>query len=427
MSAEYYIQQLNATNRDDRLQALMNLKAMTDEGKLPAPVKTDFVNNHIHTIYSFSPYSPTKAVYMAWQNGLATAGIMDHDSLVGAEEFLRAAEIVSLPVTVGMECRVSMKNTQLNGLRINNPDQKSIAYVALHGVPHQKIAELGEYFAYYRKRRNERNRKMCANITNLVKPYGFDLDFDRDVLPLSEYASGGSVTERHILFALTKKITSRYDTPEKVVAFLEGDMRMFMSDKVKNQILAGRETPEFYEYDILGALKSELVEKFYIDAYAECPDIYELEKVSAECGCIISYAYLGDIRESVTGDKRAQRFEDAYLDLLFTEIKRIGFDAVTYMPSRNTEDQLKRIMRLCEENSLFQISGEDINSPRQSFLCKAMKNSMFKHLEDAAYALIGHERAATADMDDSMFSEKTKLEHPSLPERVEFFKSKIKA
>ena len=94
---------------------------------------------------------------------------------------------------------------------------------------------------------------------------------------------------------------------------------------------------------------------------------------------------------SPSGDKKAQRFEDGYTDLLCCRRSNgFGFNAVTYMPSRNTEEQLRGIMELCDAHKLFQISGEDINSPRQSFLCHAMKADMFSHLSDAAYALIGY-------------------------------------
>ena len=76
------------------LEQLKEIKEKTDRGELQSPPDTVYVNNHIHTTYSFSPYSPTKALYMAWQNGLKTAGIMDHDSVGGAKEFLKAAEII---------------------------------------------------------------------------------------------------------------------------------------------------------------------------------------------------------------------------------------------------------------------------------------------------------------------------------------------
>ena len=381
------------------LDQLKEIKEKTDRGELPSPADTIYVNNHIHTTYSFSPYSPTKALYMAWQNGLKTAGIMDHDSVGGAKEFLAAADIIGMPVTCGVECRVDMSGTPLAGKRINNPDQLSVAYVAMHGIPHQNIDAVQEFFAPYREKRNIRNKRMCENITALVKPYGFELDFEKDVLPISNYSIGGSVTERHILFALTKKITARYTTPEAVVSFLRDEMKLSLSEKVCAQILAGRETPDFYEYDILGALKSNMVEKFYIDATDECPDVKDFIEMVHKNGGIAAYAYLGDVGDSVTGDKKAQKFEDDYLDLLIEVLRDLGFDAITYMPTRNTLSQLQRLMKLCSDNNFFQISGEDINSPRQSFKCKALDDPNFGHLIDATYELISYENAATKDLE----------------------------
>ena len=379
------------------INELREIYEATLRGERPAPEDTIYVNNHIHTTYSFSPYNPTAAVYMAWQNGLKTAGIMDHDSVGGAREFLEAAQVIGMPVTCGVECRVDMSKTALNGRRINNPDQKSVAYVAMHGIPHQNIEKVDAFFAPYREKRNERNRKMCKNITDLVAPYGLSLDFDADVLPLSNYEKGGSVTERHILYALAKKITARYETPAQVVRFLKDEMHLAISDKVCDQIANGDQTPEYYEYDILGALKSNMVEKFYIDATDECPDVLDFVKMVHENGGIAAYAYLGDVGQSVTGDKKAQTFEDAYLDELVEVIKECGFDAITYMPTRNTAEQLDRLTKLCEDNGFFQISGEDINSPRQSFRCKALDNPAFGHLIDATYTLIGYETLASTD------------------------------
>ena len=82
--------QLNAASCAERLDALRKLKKMVDSNEIPAPQRGNDINNHIHTIYSFSPYSPSKAVWMAYTSGLCTAGIMDHDSISGAEEFIEA-------------------------------------------------------------------------------------------------------------------------------------------------------------------------------------------------------------------------------------------------------------------------------------------------------------------------------------------------
>jgi len=359
---------------------------------------TKYINNHIHTTYSFSPYTPTQAVEAAQKNGLLTAGIMDHDSVGGAKEFIEAGKKLGMPITVGVECRIDMSKTRLNGRRINNPDQSSVAYVAMHGIPHQNIDAVADFFVPYRAFRNERNAAMCENISDIVKNCGLSLDFEKDVLPLSNYAIGGSVTERHILYALVKKITAKYTTPEEVMSFLKGKMELPVSAKAEAQILAGRETPAFYEYDILGVLKGNMVEKFYIPATKECPDVKDFISMVNENGGIAAYAYLGDVGDSVTGDKKAQKFEDDYIDLLFDVLKEVGFDAVTYMPTRNTPAQLDRIMKYCADNGFFQISGEDINSPRQSFICKAYEDPKFDHLVDAAFTLIEYENAATEDL-----------------------------
>ena len=418
------VAKLNDNDVKVRLAALAEIKKLTDEGKLPAPADTPYVNNHIHTQYSFSPYSPTKALYMAWQSGLKTAGIMDHDSVGGIREFIEAGKILGMPITCGMEIRCDMSKTALNGKKINNPDQKSVAYVALHGIPHQSIDMIEEFIKPYRAKRNERNKKMCENITELVAPYGLSLDFEKDVLPLSKAAEGGSVTERHILFALAKKVTAKYPTPKQVVDFFKNDMHVVMSAKVEGQILNGDNTPDFYEYDILGALKAEMVEKFYIDADEECPSVYDYIDVCNKSGAISAYAYLGDVGDSVTGDKKAQKFEDDYLPLLFDTLKELGFDAVTYMPTRNTEEQLKRVMAYCDRYNLFQISGVDINSPRQEFICRQLDNPLYAHLVDATYALIGAENEGTKDLNNAMFSDKTILETPSVKDRIAYYKTK---
>ena len=398
---EYLVERLNNKDVLVRLEALRGLKRMIDAGEIPAPVSGEDVNNHIHTTYSFSPYSPTKAVWMAYNSGLKTAGIMDHDSLSGAREFIEAAKIAGILSTIGVECRASMKDTPIFDRRINNPDQNGVAYMALHGVPHQNIDEVIDFFKPYSAARNERNRKMVANINALTEHVGIVLDFDRDVVPLSNSFLGGSVTERHLLFALAKKITARFGKGAAVVDFLENDLRIGISAKVKGFLLD--ETNDVYEYDLLGALKSNMVEKFYIDADAECPPVREVLALGRRIGAISAYAYLGDVGDSVTGDKKTQKFEDSYIGLLFDTIKGLGFNAVTYMPSRNTMDQLRRVRSMCDLYGLFQISGEDINSPRQKFICEAQRNPEFSNLHDATLRLIRHEAEATEDITKAMF------------------------
>jgi len=370
---------LNAGTADDRLDALEGL--VRSEA---VPVKTGYVNNHIHTFYSFSPYSPAKAVWTAYRAGLTTAGIMDHDSVAGCREFIRAGEITGIATTIGMEMRFDMSKTALGGRRFNNPDQAGIAYVALHAIPHGRIGDVADFARPYSVRRNARNREMTARI-NGVSP--LKLDFDADILPLSKAGEGGSVTERHILYALALKIL---DTGEDVPEFLKRCYGIAVSGDIAGY-LADKGNP-FIDYDLLGVLKSSLLGRVYVDAADECPDVSEGIRLARETGAVAAYAYLGDVGVSATGDKKPQKFEDGFIEPLFDELARIGFDAVTYMPTRNTIEQLRRVKALCRAHGLMEISGEDINSPRQSFICKALDNPEFSNLTDSTWALIRRER-----------------------------------
>ena len=417
-----FIEQLNDYDKNKRLSAVKSLSRLYADGKIKKqPVDFEYVNNHIHTTYSFSPYSPSKAAWMAFISGLSTAGIMDHDSVGGIREFIEAGRIINIATTVGMELRVDMSGTRLDGKKINNPDQDGVAYVAMHGIPHGQLDKVSSFIKPYQNERNKRNKLMVKNINALIKDYEINLDFEKDVLPISMFNDGGTVTERHILYALSKRLISRYGKGKKLVTFLKDSLRIQIVPKLE-QLLTDDKN-EYYDYDLLGVLKRDFVEMFYIPADKECPHITDFIRLCDETGSISAYAYLGDVGVSVTGDKKKQKYEDDYLDLLFEEITRLGFKAVTYMPSRNTKEQLLRVREFCDRYGLFQISGEDINSPRQKFICSALKDEMFENLKDAAWALIGHEKAASSDLDKAMFSPASNGKFMDLNDRIGYYKS----
>jgi hypothetical protein len=361
------LKELNAGTKDERLSALSRAAARAD---FPT-VDPRMVNNHIHTNYSFSPYSPSAAVYAARAEGLATCGIVDHDSIGGAEEFIAAGKIVGIPTTIGIETRVSFAETPLKDRRTNNPDQAGSSYMVLHAVPHDKIETVQAYFAPLRERRNARNRKMVERINALYAADGVKIDFDRDVLPLSQAANGGSITERHLMLALAKQLLKL------------GKAKLPEGASELDTMLA--------EYDLVGALKKDCIPKVFIPATDECPALSEFVNFAQTSGGILAYAYLGDVTASVTGDKKAQKFEDDYLDELFEVIDSAGIRAVTYMPTRNTQQQIERLRTLCERYHMLQISGEDINSPRQKFVIEKMKEEQFSNLIENTWHLIRHE------------------------------------
>lgn len=411
------IQELNRSNKRSRLFGLEKIYKLI-EIREEQFKKTEEVNNHVHTIYSFSPYSPSMAAYLVWKAGLQAVGVMDHDSVSGCKEMIEACKIIGIASTVGFELRVNFSGTVVEGRKLNNPDSKNIGYIAIHGIPESKLPEAKKFLNPIQIARNKRNKKILVKLNNLIKSYGMkEIDFNKEIYNISQAKEGGSITERHILYAFAKKIIQKTGKGEKLISFLKANLDIVLSEKIKKFLLD--ENNQFYLYDLLGILKSSFLDKIFIQPdYEECISVYEAVKFSNSINAIPAYAYLGDVTDSPTGDKRAEKFEDDFLEELIPELKKIGFRAITYMPPRNTLSQLLRLQRLCKKYELMGISGVDINSPRQSFNYPIILRPEFAHLIEATWALIAHEKLANYDEKYALFNNRNPLKGKSLKERI---------
>jgi hypothetical protein len=407
---------LNAGSSAERLTALARMA----RERAPVP-RTGEVNNHVHTIYSFSPYSPVKAAYLADSAGLLAVGIVDHESLAGMAEMRQAGRILGIATTAGVELRVSAAGTALEGRKLNNPDSAGIMYVIVHGITTRSRAAFDGFLAPIRASRERRNRRMVERLNAILGALGLaPLDFDRDVHSRSRAAEGGTITERHILFALSARIVEQAGRGEKLLSFLRGPLGLPPTGRVASN-LADDSNP-FLLYDLLGFLKSSFLQRIFIQPDSdECPPAREAVRISEETGSIACYGYLGDVTDSPTGDKKAEKFEDEYLEELFVEVKRLGLRAVAYMPPRNTREQLARVRRLCALHQLMEVSGVDINQPRQSFHCPEILLPEFSHLVSATWALVAHENLAQADIRYALFSPDNPLAGLPLAERIRRF------
>jgi hypothetical protein len=91
------------------------------------------------------------------------------------------------------------------------------------------------------------------------------------------------------------------------------------------------------------------------------------------------------------------------------------------MPPRNTPAQLLRVRGMCAGHGLMEISGVDINSPRQSFNCPEVLKPEFVHLVDATWALIAHEKLQAVGDRYGLFNPENPLADRPLPERVAIY------
>ncbi len=407
---------LNAPAVADRLSALRELALK--EKKARAPASSREVNNHVHTFYSFSPYSPTAAAERAHTAGLLAVGVMDHDSLAGAGEMREAGRILGIATTCGFELRVNATGTRLEGRKLNNPDSPNVLYMTVHGIPSRSVDTVSRFLKPVQAAREARDRLMVDKLDGILPGYGIEpLDWKADVWAASRAADGGSITERHILYAVARKVVQKVGQGQRLLSFLRGSLGLTLTPRMESW-LGDPENPALL-YDLLGLLKSSFLAKVFVqpDA-AECVPVKVAVEFAEQVGGIPCYAYLGDVTDSPTGDKKAEKFEDGFLDELMVECKRLGFRAITYMPPRNTLRQLQRIQQLCALHGFMEISGVDINSPRQSFNCPELTRPEFAHLIDATWALIAHERLADADERLGLFHPASPLAGRTLGERI---------
>jgi hypothetical protein len=420
----------------ERLAALRDLAAEADG--LPRVPES---NNHIHTIYSFSPYAPAAAALVARRAGLVVAGSVDHDSLAAAAEMREACAILGMGSVTGFEIRAFLHDAEARrrcGVRleyqarqehqatpfasrkINNPDSAGIVYMTVQGVPAQAAGKVAAFLKPIREARRERTAKMAKRANEILA--GADLprfDFEADLVGRSKYDEGGTITERHLLAAMVDSLIRGFGKGEALAAGIEARLGLALKPKLRGTIV-DPSNPHLV-YDLLGLLKAEFLPSFFIQPTDECVDAKDAVDFALSIGAIPAYAYLGDVGESPTGDKKAEKFEDDFLPELFAELKRIGYLAVTYMPPRNTREQLARVRSLCRQFGFMEISGVDINQSRQSFNCPELRLPEFAHLNASTWAMVAHEALASADPALGLFSADNPYAALGLEARIDLY------
>jgi hypothetical protein len=361
------------------------------------------------------------AALKAREAGLEAAGSVDHDSWSAAGEMRRACEITGLGCVTGFELRVSLRHTEFADRKINSPDSKGIAYMTVQGVPAAAASRVTDFLKPLSSARGERNREMTGALNRILAASGLEpLDYGRDIVPLSMAREGGSVTERHILYALSLRLISREGKGEGLLKFLEEKLGLKVTGK--NRAFLSEAANPYYAYDLLGALKGSFNDRLFIQPdERECPRAEAVTAFAKSINAVPSYAYLGDVSESPTGDKKAEQFEDDYLESLIPRLRDFGFQGVTYMPPRNTMAQIRRLRALCEKQGLLEISGVDINSPRQVFQCPEIRRPEFALLRDTTWALAVHEKLASVDPNRGLFNPQDPLAGRPLSERIAAF------
>ena len=127
--------------------------------------------------------------------------------------------------------------------------------MTVQAIPAPARAEVDAWLAPRRAARLERTLAMAEAANSILTGLGLaPFDPQTDMVARSQYATGGGITERHLLAAMADALIDGFGRGEALVAWLQG-MGIDVPAKLAG-VLGDADNPHL-TYDLLGVLKSE--------------------------------------------------------------------------------------------------------------------------------------------------------------------------
>ena len=400
--------QLNSFNKEERISALKELKK-----RYPAPaVKSGFVNQHIHSFYSFNAYgfSPCRIAFEAYKKGLFSAGLVDFDTLDGVSEILEAGEILNIRTTAGIESRVFVP--EYSSQVINSPGEKGVSYFMGAGFTgKEKEGSSGEkVIKRFRQISKERNISRLAAVNLILSDKLEKVDYEKDVLTLTPE---NNATERHILEALDRKARAKYKGKELIEFWAE----KLGESNGKIQSLVGKSP------DLQVLIRSRLFKQSGTAATVSFPPLTEVINAIIDLGGIPVATWLDGTSEGEQDPKA-----------MFKLMQEKGVIALNIVPDRNWNikdpaEKEKKVKNMnlfidtARELGMPLIAGTEMNKYGQSisddFNAPEIKGFLSDFISGACF-FYGHTLLSRL-ADKGFYSAWAKDKYPAVPERTAFF------
>lgn len=418
---EKLLPKLVSPDAEERLASVTMLRSTDKEDRFFAPKARERDQKLIlKTFYSSASFTPSEIAYACYAAGNKIAGIADLDTLSGAREFSDACEALGMGALVGVEVSCYLSRSQKQSLRLNNLYQDGVLNLVLTGIPRNRIDRVNQWLSRYRERRSNRNRRMVDALNERVEKIGIHVEYS-SVLAASKAEEGGTVTEWQILVAFANALVDRYSRGAQLIDALVKKLGIPLPEKTKKNLsdVVGNKN---YTSDLASALRSEIM-LFYVDADEDLCSILELMRIANEVGGLVVYPYMGDIEQMVFGELRVQKYEDAFLFELLSELAKIGVKGVTYCKSRHTPEQIARIHEFADKLGLMELSGETIFNNRQDYELEELDPETDGRAIRNAYAILGSQISAERDKNAALLSLETADKFPEWEKRVAYFAS----
>ena len=346
-----------------RLNALRKLaKTLPQNDKSP-----EAVNIQTHTTFSFSPYTPSMAAYMAYKFNLSVAGILDNYTIDGAKEFIEACKILGISYSVGVEMRADFGG-----------GETPYSNVAFFGVAKRYFKQLKNELAPYRAKRRENVTSTLAAVNKKTAPHGITVDMKKDVMPLV----GSVILSKYVYFALAEKIVAKFGEGEKSCTFLSDELKMELTETERG--LLCDDTNPYYVYDMANIISDNYT---VFHTFKNYPKPEEMVSLCHSVGAICSYEYVLKRGKKKKSDEELIAFNEKLVE----KLKLLGFDAISFDPSAFSEAVLESLKKLLKENELLPLNLTRVEFPRRRFYSAVADKELLKDMTEAVYVIVGSE------------------------------------
>ncbi len=352
------VKKLDSFDRAVRIDALRRLAVISPAGK---PAEPSVVNLHCHTFFSYNAYgfSPAHIVWFAGREGWETVGTVDFDTMAAVEETLLAGEIAGVRSVSGLETRVFVR--EYGNRVINSPGEPGVYYLMGTGFYRQPSAGSPADVCLQRMAdlARQRNLKMVRRLNLFLKD--ISLDYEEDVLPLTP---SGNATERHLVFALSRKARERFAGDENGLAGFWGEKLGLPEAQIAEEL----SRPVRFEESIRSRLMKQGGPGYLPPEQGMFPTLPEVIAMTRECDALPTATWLD-------GTSEGEKDPEALLSFLLEK----GVAAVNIIPDRNWNisdpkekevkvERLAEVVRTARDLHLPLVAGTEMNKPGQKMI-----------------------------------------------------------
>ena len=309
------------------------------------------VNGHLHSPYSFSAFTGLEQMFeMATNENIKVLGINDFNTTDGYAEFFKLALKYKIFPIFNIEFMGMSGDEQVNGIRINDPNNpgrtyfsgKGLRYPAQPDEGNKKILNsiVNESFCQV--------EEMISKLNDFLQQIGSDIRIGID--EIREKWAKELVRERHIAKALRIKIFEEFSTDKKRKIFLEKLFKTIVPQSLLDDVSA-----------LENEIRARLLKKGGV-AYAKenekaFPEIEKVIEIIVNAGGIPCYPVLLD-------DKNGNytEYESDSMKLL-EKLNEKKVSSIELIPGRNDFNKLKEFVLFFDKNGFVITLGTEHNTP----------------------------------------------------------------